>query len=284
MHKVKKCLHKNFGYIPSYSLKTNIISFLFGVPNLLKRFQAKSIFNTLRVRSMEKILDFGCGSGFLTVELYRAGAKAWGVDVHRMQTHNALKDCYGIDVIIVDSGIKTPYESDFFDKIIASEVLAVIENPDHFLKELHRILKPGGQFFIINGLGPFYIKKIYDEKKLLCVFLRFIFKSRFPNTYEDYVSSLNKFFGNAKKNFLTLEYIKNRLTSHNYEILECKPVMKASTSNKIAFLQFLYYLFTGNVIFKPYHFYIFFPFLRFFEMISGREMCDNHFIIRSKKV
>lgn len=233
---------------------------------------------------MEKILDFGCGSGFLTVELYRAGAKACGLDVHRMQSHNALKDCYGIDVTIVDSGVKTPYESGFFDKIIASEVLAVIESSDQFLRELHRILKPEGQLFIINGFGPFYIKKIYAEKKLLYIFLKIIFKSRFPKTYEDYVISLNKSFGNAKKDFLTLEYIQNCLKSHDYEILEVNPTMKKSTSNRISLFQFLYYLSTGNAIFKSYHFYILFPFLKFLEIISKKEMCDNHFIIKSKKL
>lgn len=279
---MKKYSYRNFGHIPSYSIKTNLLSFLFGVPNLFKRFQSKTILEVIAVQKNEKILDFGCGSGYLTVELFRAGGKICGLDINRMPTHNALKDCYDVDIAIVSSGIKSPYESNSFDKIIVSEVLSMIPNPQDFLIELNRILKRDGELFIINGFGHTRIKRMYEQKSLLYFILKILFKDRFPQTYKDYTNSLNRSFATAQKDFLTIESVQASLEALNFKIIEIVPLMKESTSNGISIIQFLYYIITNNGVFKSGHFYILYPLLKCLNLISRKKMCDNHLLIKCK--
>jgi len=74
-----------------------------------------------------------------------------------------LKDAWGIDVFIpekkpsnysnfftldIDKPYPYPFLDNYFDCIIAGEVIEHIPNLDGFMKEIHRILKPNGIFAI----------------------------------------------------------------------------------------------------------------------------------------
>lgn len=280
---MKKYSYRNFGHIPSYSLKTNALSFMFGVPNLLKRFQAKNIMKEISPQTNEAILDFGCGSGYLTVELQRAGAKVSGLDVSHNVSHNALKDCYGINISIVESGIKSPYSDKSFDKIVASEVLPMIPNPEEFLIEMHRILKDEGTLFIINGFGRNRIKNLYDKKSVLYKILKFFFRDKFPLDYKEYVFKINKSFGTSQKNFISIDDINKFLTRSNFETLKMASIIRESESNYISLFQFIYFLCSGNAVFRTSFFYFLYPLIRLLSMLSSNKMSNDHMVIKCKK-
>jgi ubiquinone/menaquinone biosynthesis C-methylase UbiE len=68
-----------------------------------------------------------------------------------------------------DFNAKTAYEDNFFDLVIAGEVIEHLSDTDRFLEEVHRILKPGGtvlittpnlaswldRFMLLFGMQPF---------------------------------------------------------------------------------------------------------------------------------
>ena len=83
-----------------------------------------------------KVLDFGCGNKPFK-ELIPA-EEYIGVD------YNAE----GKDVDIVYNGIKLPFDDNTFDSIISTEVFEHIFNLNDIIKELHRVLKPGGNMLI----------------------------------------------------------------------------------------------------------------------------------------
>ena len=280
---MKKYSYRNFGHIPSYSLKTNTLSFMFGVPNLFKRFQAKNIMKEISPQINEVILDFGCGSGYLTVELQRAGAMVSGLDVHQLNTHNALKNCYGINISIVESGIKTPYSNNSFDKIVASEVLPMIPNPEEFLIEMHRILKDDGTLFIINGFGHTRIKKLYDKKGLLYKILKFFFGDRFPLDYKEYTSKINKSFRTAQEDFIDVDDINKKVINSKFSISKTTSIIRERESNYISLFQFIYFLYSGNAVFKISFFYFLYPLIRLLSLISSKKMSKDHLIIKCKK-
>lgn len=279
--KMKKYGYRNFGHIPSYSLKTNLLSFMFGVPNPLKRSQARYIMKGLDIQPGEKILDFGCGSGYLAVEMYRAGAVVTGLDVAVIDTHAALRACYGIDIRIVETGETTEFADGAFDKILASEVLPMIPDPKKFIAELERILKVGGDLCVVNGFGHTRIERLYEEKGTLYKMLKRMFPRRFPETYKDYTAALNQSFATSQNDFLSAESVEAALKEARFENVEVISIMKESVSNALSLLQFVYYLVTGNGVFARYHFYYLHPLLCLIGMLSGGRMCDNHLMIKA---
>ena len=71
----------SFGYLPIGIAKYDLPGRLFGNPNLIKRLQAPDLMAALDIRPSDSVLDFGCGSGYMTVEMAKLAAKATGIDV-----------------------------------------------------------------------------------------------------------------------------------------------------------------------------------------------------------
>jgi phosphatidylethanolamine/phosphatidyl-N-methylethanolamine N-methyltransferase len=46
------------------------------------------------------------------------------------------------------------FHNERFDYVVLSHVIAVVDNPENVLKEVFRILKPGGKVFILNHFTP----------------------------------------------------------------------------------------------------------------------------------
>ncbi|MBU0467700.1 MAG: class I SAM-dependent methyltransferase [Candidatus Omnitrophica bacterium] len=53
-----------------------------------------------------------------------------------------------VDVIHDFDNFPYPFEDNYADKIFATHIIEHLEQPGEFLKEIYRILKPGGQVFI----------------------------------------------------------------------------------------------------------------------------------------
>lgn len=92
-----------------------------------------------------KVLDVGCGSGWLVANLQKLGWNAVGVDFDPVAIA-AGKDA-GLDLrlgALVDQGI--PKES--FDAVTMSHFIEHVHEPLEALRECHRILRPGGTLAI----------------------------------------------------------------------------------------------------------------------------------------
>ena len=85
-----------------------------------------------------KILDVGCGVGIIG-DLY-PDRDIYGIDVStRMLDHNKGK-CW------VASATDIPFDNDFFDSVVCRSVLHHIPETEKALREIKRVLKPGGKF------------------------------------------------------------------------------------------------------------------------------------------
>jgi SAM-dependent methyltransferase len=116
-------------------------------------------FDRLPIRPGYKVLDMGCGSGRHLGELSRRkGVTAVGADIsledllqarQRIQT---LKDwgehAGGTTVVLAADITRLPFADGFFDLVICSEVLEHIPEHEEAVKELTRVLKPGGNLVI----------------------------------------------------------------------------------------------------------------------------------------
>lgn len=94
-------------------------------------------------------LDLGCGDGILTDILFRQmrrKPKLVGIDPDPLETRAARKyDFY--ERIHTVAGDAIPEADGTFDYVISNSVLEHIPNLEPVIREVARVLKPGGQFY-----------------------------------------------------------------------------------------------------------------------------------------
>jgi SAM-dependent methyltransferase len=94
-----------------------------------------------------RILDFGCGAGQLVISGRSRGLNIYGADVFYGGniTKQAVADArlLGTAVREIRNG-KLDFDDDFFDLVISNQVFEHVEELDPVLREISRVLKPGG--------------------------------------------------------------------------------------------------------------------------------------------
>ncbi len=109
-----------------------------------------------------KILDLGCGNGNQIkniVELVSA-TETFGIDIDQTKLKEAEKN--GVSGIRADLNTdEVPFDDDYFDLIILSEVIEHLLNPDNALKEAYRVLKSGGVFIVTTPNLSSWMNRIY---------------------------------------------------------------------------------------------------------------------------
>lgn len=109
-----------------------------------------------RVGLSGDILDVGCGNGAVTQDLLAYG-KVVAVDVDPAMVDKA-KERLSIPVYLAD-GKRLPFADDCFDAAVLNLVLLWAEDPRGILRELRRVVKPGG--VILASMEPDYGGKIH---------------------------------------------------------------------------------------------------------------------------
>jgi len=97
----------------------------------------------------ERILDVGCGDGNFTVMIAKAckAREVYGIEISEKGVEMARKNgikCYQLDVDEEDF----PFEDNYFNALTALELIEHLYDPDHFLDEVYRVLKPDGLFIL----------------------------------------------------------------------------------------------------------------------------------------
>ena len=113
------------------------------------------ILDLLGTPDRRRIVDVGCGDGILALELSRRGAQAVGVDVSEEMVSAARKRAKegGHDVHLdIAQAEALPFETASFDVVVAVTVLCFVKDAAVALKEMVRVLKPGGRL-IVGELG-----------------------------------------------------------------------------------------------------------------------------------
>lgn len=91
------------------------------------------------------ILDLGCGDGFFAEAVWGKNKIDIGLDLPNERTINIEKSKIYKKIVYFD-GIKIPYQDNFFQTIVSNCVLEHVENLEGLLKEVIRVLRPGGYF------------------------------------------------------------------------------------------------------------------------------------------
>ena len=106
-----------------------------------------------------KILDVGCGNGSFLSFMKDIGWCTYGTEISQKAVDEALKN--GHDVF-AGSITEANYPSNNFDTVTLNNVLEHISEPALLLREIYRILKPGGELIICVPNFSSFSRKIFE--------------------------------------------------------------------------------------------------------------------------
>ena len=111
-----------------------------------------TIFRMLGQVEGKRILDAGCGNGYLCRLLSKRGAEMVGVDVSRRSIEIAeaieRKEPMNIRYYVGSICNLSMCDDDTFDAVVSNLVLQDLQDLDKAVKELHRVLKPRGKLVL----------------------------------------------------------------------------------------------------------------------------------------
>lgn len=130
------------------------------VGKTLERFG--QLLSTLRIRPGDRVVDFGCGTGWTSIMLARTGAEVVGMDIapaalqiaREVADRELTAETRARLEFRTYSGAKLDFADGDIDFVVVFDAFHHFPNPMTILKEFHRVLSPQGRFgFAEPGVG-----------------------------------------------------------------------------------------------------------------------------------
>ena len=107
----------------------------------------------LRVEPGETVLEVGIGTG-LNLPLYPPAARLVGIDLSQEMLDKAVERVQNLAMPNVTLKVMDATSMDFgeneFDKAVATYTISAVPDPVSVLREMRRVVKPGGSIVILN--------------------------------------------------------------------------------------------------------------------------------------
>jgi SAM-dependent methyltransferase len=101
-----------------------------------------------------RVLDVGCGTGFLALRFAELGHDVAGVDLAPQMIERArvkvAESGLHVDLAVAD-GVALPFPGAAFDVVVARHVIWNLPDPDRGVEEWLRVLRPGGLLALVEG-------------------------------------------------------------------------------------------------------------------------------------
>ncbi len=141
------------------------------------------------------IMDFGCGNMFTSLELVRRNPtlRVTGIDVVKDQNlDDSLFNEYPLEFRLAETR-ELPFPDEHFDTVLALATMHHTDDPEYYLSELKRVIKPNGAILLveemyINALDKLLISSedwiLNKMKKGIPVPLNFRSHRHYLNTFD----------------------------------------------------------------------------------------------------
>src|SRR5262249_41496171 len=120
----------------------------------------RELVDQAEIRSGQRVLDIGCGTGSLVVliKTLHPGVDVSGLDPDPRALFRARRKAYGAKIAVqLDRGVsdQPPYPDGSFDRVFSSLMLdrREAEEKRRTLDEVRRVLKPRGSFHLLDFGG-----------------------------------------------------------------------------------------------------------------------------------
>ena len=110
---------------------------------------ARRILRYLRPRGEDRLLEVGCGRGWLTQRMQELCPATYGIDVNpKSIAHGVAEQLMTMDAIDLH------FDDEQFDHVYSFHAIEHIEEADVALHEMHRVLIPGGRVLLVYPAEP----------------------------------------------------------------------------------------------------------------------------------
>ncbi|MBU0627783.1 MAG: class I SAM-dependent methyltransferase [Nanoarchaeota archaeon] len=129
--------------------------------------EVTKLVKTLKGNNCKKILDHGCGIGRNLFYLRQEGFEVYGIDNSDYALASLKKKNLPPKYIIHGDISKIPFEDNFFDTLISTNVLAHgnLKQIERYISEIKRVVKPGGIILLVVPSIHFFEKVKTKETK-----------------------------------------------------------------------------------------------------------------------
>lgn len=128
------------------------------------RLWRKAVVAALRIEPGHRVLDLAAGTGTSSEPMRQAGAQVVACDFSLGMLQTGRSRLPHLDFVAGD-GTSLPFADNTFDAVSISFGLRNIVDPDHGLRELLRVTKPGGRLVVCEFSHPrnALVRKVYLE-------------------------------------------------------------------------------------------------------------------------
>jgi phosphatidylethanolamine/phosphatidyl-N-methylethanolamine N-methyltransferase len=180
----------------------NRLSFLYPVVDYFIKGQRKVLIEAVNKAAPGKLLEIGIGNGSHLAAY--TGHQITGIDISAVMLNRAKRFKQQNMKLLLMNGENLTFPDASFDHVVLSHVLAVTKDPDRLLEQAYKVLRQGGQLFILNHFTPDnwfrFVDRAFQPLSSL-----FHFKSLF---YLHQVKGLQQFSLNKQMELGTGSYYK----------------------------------------------------------------------------
>ena len=157
------------------------------------------------IRPGDTVLECACGTGAIASAIAPACARVVATDFSEGMLKQARKKLARFPHVVVEQADITDlhYADDSFDAVVAGNVIHLLPEPGDALKELKRVVRPGGTIIV-----PTYV---IPKKRAHTMFLRLI--SRFGVHFQEHFdpASYRAFFERMGYVHVTYKVVRGRI-------------------------------------------------------------------------
>ncbi len=113
----------------------------------------------------KKILDLGCGTGRHAILLARAGGLVTGVDFSDEMLAVARSNAEGLGIAFINAELGAVPLEEPFDLVLCSLVLSHVPDLLPAMKEMSRLVRPGGRIIITDLRTDHWLRKTRKIRK-----------------------------------------------------------------------------------------------------------------------
>lgn len=159
------------------------------------------------------VLDLGCGYGWYTDYFKKIGATVIGCDGSSKMIYFAKNKYANIEFNEVDFCKQLPYDDNRFDLVFCNQVLMDLADIPHLIKEVNRVMKNNGIFYMSIVHPAFYDCHWGQDDTGFC-------KTKIMERYLSEYSFDNEFWGETIHYHRTISHYINIIIGSGF-VLKC---------------------------------------------------------------